>query len=53
MFFRQKKSITVKNIDGDIYIFDDERFNGGESNCHNCQYYPCMVNRWYGKKKKI
>ena len=53
MFFKQKKSITVKSIDGNLYIFNDERFNGGESNCPDCQFYPCIINKWYGKKKSI
>ena len=53
MFFKQKKSITVKSIDGSLYIFDDERFNGGESNCPSCRFYPCVINKWYGKNKSI
>jgi hypothetical protein len=53
MFFQQTKSITVKNVDGNIYVFDDERFTGGTNNCLDCGYYPCKVNIWYGKKKKI
>ena len=55
MFFKQKKSITVQSqgIGEDIYIFNDERFNGGESNCPDCQFYPCIINKWYGKKKSI
>lgn len=53
MFFKQKKSITVQSNGKNIYISDDELFTGGINNCLDCRYYPCKINLWYGKKKKI
>jgi len=52
MFFKQKKSITVRSIDGNLYITNDERFQGSNQ-CLDCKFYPCMINKWYGKRKKI
>lgn len=53
-FFKQKKSITVRcsGPNDEIYIDDDPRFTGS-GECNHCDYFPCKVNKWYGKKKKI
>lgn len=54
MFFKQKNSITARcSAPGEnIYITDDEKFSGSDT-CKDCEFYPCAINKWYGKKKKI
>ncbi len=54
MFFKQKRSISIhsSSSEGNIYITNDEKFQGSD-NCAYCQYNPCNVKKWYGKRKKI
>lgn len=54
IFFKQKKSISVRSIapNENIYVTNDERFSGLD-NCLECEFNPCKVKKWYGKRKKI
>lgn len=40
------RSITVIQGSSGLFISDDERF-GGSSNCPNCRFFPCRINRYF------
>ena len=54
LFLKQKKSISARSIAEyeDIYITNDERFTGTDT-CKECDFNPCKIRKWYGKRKKI
>lgn len=42
-----RSSITALEVNGEVWITEDDKYRGGMSNCRHCRFFPCSINYYY------